>query len=161
MWAATLAGIAFGNAGVHIPHAMAYAVAGLAHKGSFLPEGYPAGEPMVPHGMSVIVSAPSVFRFTAPTSPARHLEAAALLGCDVRGASPEDGGALLATTLDRLLIDTGMPRGLSSLGYAASDVGDLVAGTLPQRRLLSNAPLEVGAAELGRLFEDALASHPT
>jgi alcohol dehydrogenase class IV len=47
MWAATLAGIAFGNAGVHAPHAMAYAVAGRVR--DFAPAGYPTG-PLVPHG---------------------------------------------------------------------------------------------------------------
>ncbi len=156
MWAATLAGIAFGNAGVHVPHAMAYAVAGLAHKGTFFPDGYPKDEPMVPHGMSVIVNAPAVFRLTAATSPERHLEAAALLGGDVRGASSDDGGDILALTLDRLLKDTGMPSGLSALGYGVADVADLVAGTLPQKRLLSNAPIPIGEGELTALFSSAL-----
>ena len=60
MWAATLAGIAFGNAGVHAPHGMAYAVAGLVR--DFRPSGYPSHEPLVPHGMAVILNAPSSFR---------------------------------------------------------------------------------------------------
>ena len=82
MWAATLAGIAFGNAGVHAPHGMAYAVAGLVRE--FRPSGYPADEPLVPHGMAVIVNAPSAFRFTAEASPERHLEGARLLGADAQ-----------------------------------------------------------------------------
>src|SRR5438270_14096746 len=61
-WAATLAGIAFGNAGVHLPHGMAYSVAGLVR--DFRMPGYPREEPMVPHGVSVVVSAPAAFRFT-------------------------------------------------------------------------------------------------
>ncbi|RKH61444.1 hydroxyacid-oxoacid transhydrogenase, partial [Corallococcus llansteffanensis] len=83
MWAATLAGIAFGNAGVHAPHGMAYAVAGRVR--DFRPSGYPDDEALVPHGMAVIVNAPAVFRYTAPASPERHLEAAGHLGADVRG----------------------------------------------------------------------------
>jgi hydroxyacid-oxoacid transhydrogenase len=161
MWAATLAGIAFGNAGVHVPHAMAYAVAGLAHKGTFFPDGYPKDEPMVPHGMSVVVNAPAVFRLSAPTSPERHLEAAALLGGDVRGASPNDAGAVLSKTLDRLLKETGMPSCLSALGYRTADVADLVAGTLPQKRLLSNAPIPIGESELSALFSAAMVGPST
>ncbi|MER2514915.1 MAG: iron-containing alcohol dehydrogenase [Candidatus Accumulibacter phosphatis] len=63
MYAATLAGIAFGNTGVHVPHGMAYSVAGLVR--DYRAAGSPQDEPMVPHGMSVIVNAPAVFRFTA------------------------------------------------------------------------------------------------
>ncbi|MDQ3196579.1 MAG: iron-containing alcohol dehydrogenase, partial [Pseudomonadota bacterium] len=87
MYAATLAGIAFGNAGVHVPHGMSYAVAGLAR--DFCPPGYPQGAPLVPHGMSVIVNSPAVFRFTAPACPERHLHGAQVLGADVRDALPE------------------------------------------------------------------------
>src|SRR6478609_9010159 len=106
MWAATLAGIAFGNAGVHIPHAMAYAVAGQV--GDFHPAGYPGPESLVPHGMAVIVNAPSVFRAIAPTSPQRHLEAARLLSGTVVDAGPDDAGAVLADELIRVMRAVGM-----------------------------------------------------
>lgn len=154
MWAAALAGVAFGNAGVHLPHAMAYAVAGLVR--DFRMQGYPDAEAMVPHGVSVVVNAPAVFRWTAAASGARHLEAAALLGEDVRGAAQDDAGALLGRALERLMRDARVPVGLESVGYGPSDVPALVAGTIVQKRLLDNAPLQTGEPELAALFHGAM-----
>lgn len=153
MWAATLAGIAFGNAGVHAPHAMAYAVAGRVR--DFRPAGYPDA-PLVPHGMAVAVNAPAVVRHTAPTSPARHLEAAALLGADVRGADETVAGELLAGEILRLMRAIAMPNGVGGVGYTAADIDALVEGTLPQQRLLGNAPCELPRETLVTLFERAL-----
>ena len=65
--AATFAGLGFGNAGVHIPHANAYPIAGRVK--DFRPEGYPDEEPMVPHGMAVSLTAPEAFRWTFEASP--------------------------------------------------------------------------------------------
>lgn len=152
MWAATLAGIAFGNAGVHVPHAMAYAIGGAVR--TFRPAGYPDA-PLVPHGMAVALAAPSVFRFTAPTSPARHLEAAALLGADTRGATDAQGGELLADSVIRLMRAIGIPNGTGGVGYDASDITALVDGVVPQQRLLGNAPCEITRATLATLFEGA------
>ena len=153
-WAATLAGIAFGNAGVHLPHGMAYAVAGLVR--DFHMTGYPEGTPMVPHGVSVVVSAPSVFRFTASSSPERHLEGAELLGADVRGAALTDAGEVLAAVLERMMRATGIPHGLGAIGYVDGDVDALVRGTIVQKRLLDNAPVPVAEAELAALFRGAM-----
>ncbi|HET7787299.1 MAG TPA: hydroxyacid-oxoacid transhydrogenase, partial [Myxococcales bacterium] len=153
-WAATLAGIAFGNAGVHLPHGMAYAVAGLVR--DFRMPGYPQEEPMVPHGISVVVNAPSVFRFTAEACPDRHLEAAGCLGADVRGAAPGDAGEIVARALESFMRETSVPNGLSAVGYGEGDVKALTAGTIVQQRLLGNAPREAGEAELDGLFRSAL-----
>ena len=154
MWAATLAGVAFGNAGVHVPHAMAYAVAGLAE--SFHMPGYPAGEPLVPHGVSVVVGAPAAFRFTASACPDRHLEAAALLGADVRGAAAEDAGEVVASTLARLMREASVPGDLAGLGYGEGHLPALVAGTIVQKRLLDNAPRPVSREDLEHVFARAL-----
>jgi hydroxyacid-oxoacid transhydrogenase len=153
--AAAIAGIGFGNAGVHLPHGMAYPVgAGVR---SYVPqEGYPQDHPMIPHGMSVILHSPAVFRFTAPTDPELHLHAARLLGVDTRGAAPEDAGEILAGALVDLMRRTGMPNGLSAVGYAPQDVDRLVEGTLPQRRVTQLSPRPASAEDLRQLFLDSM-----
>ena len=154
MWASTLAGIAFGNSGVHVPHGMAYAVAGLVK--DYRPDGYPDDEPIIPHGMSVIVNAPSVFRKTARACPERHLEGARFLGADANGAGNDDAGELLGTRIVELMKASGIPNGVGGVGYGAGDIGTLIEGTLPQQRLLKNAPMEIGAEQLHAMFEGAL-----
>jgi hydroxyacid-oxoacid transhydrogenase len=153
MWAATLAGIAFGNAGVHAPHAMAYAVAGRVR--DFHPAGYPDG-PIVPHGMAVAVSAPAVFRHTAATAPERHHEAARLLGGDLHAAGDRVPGELLADAVIQLMRAIEIPNGISGVGYTTADIPDLVTGTVPQQRLLGNAPCDLPAPALATLFANAL-----
>lgn len=153
-WAATLAGVAFGNAGVHVPHAMAYAVAGLVR--DFKMPGYPDEEPMVPHGISVVTSAPAALRATAAAAPTRHLAAAAMLGEEMRGATDADAGPLLARALERLMRATDVPVGLAALGYSAADVDALTAGTVVQARLLDNAPLPLDHDAVAAIFRDAI-----
>jgi alcohol dehydrogenase class IV len=154
MYAATLAGIAFGNAGVHVPHGMAYSVAGLCQ--DFRCEGYPQEEAMVPHGVSVIVNAPSVFRFTAATSPARHLYGAECLGAEVRGATTADAAEILSKQIISLMRATGIPNGIGALGYTASDIPQLCKGAWAQQRLLLNAPCELRESDLSQLYRDAI-----
>lgn len=154
MWAATLAGIAFGNAGVHIPHAMSYAVAGQVR--GFHPDGYPGSEPIVPHGMSVILNAPAVFRSTAFTDPQGHIEAAGHLGVDVTDLAQEHAGTVLADELVRIMRAVGMPNGLSAVGYAEADCAELAEGAWPQQRLLQNAPVECDREMLAQMFSGAL-----
>ena len=150
--AATFAGMGFGNAGVHIPHANAYPIAGRVR--DFRPEGYPPDEPIVPHGMAVSLTAPEAFRFTFHADPDRHLAAARMLEPDV--AVTEDPADLLPSVLTRLMRDIGLPNGLSAVGYDGSDVDALVDGSLKQQRLLETAPIDVGAEELAGILRRSL-----
>ena len=152
--AAALAGIGFGNAGVHLPHGMSYPVAGMVE--SYVPEGYAIDYPLVPHGFAVIVNSPAVFRFTAPTCPQRHLRAAEVLGADCSGAKDEDAGAILADRIVSLMRQLGAPNGLSALGYGSQHIPALVEGTLPQHRVTKLSPRAADAEELAGIFEDAL-----
>jgi alcohol dehydrogenase class IV len=154
MLAVTLAGITFNSAGVHVPHSMSYSVAGMVR--DFRPAGYPQEEPMVPHGMSVVVNAPAGLRFTAPACPERHLYAAQCLGVDVHGAEAADSGELLARHLIELMRSTGMPNGISGVGYGEGDIDALVEGAYAQQRILTNAPCEVTRDDLARLYREAL-----
>ena len=152
--AAALAGIGFGNAGVHLPHGMSYPVAGMVE--SYVPEGYAIDYPLVPHGFAVIVNSPAVFRFTAPTCPQRHLRAAEVLGADCSGAKAEDAGAILADRIVSLMRQLGAPNGLSALGYGSQHIPALVEGTLPQHRVTKLSPRAADAEELAGIFADAL-----
>jgi len=152
--AATFAGVGFGNAGVHLPHGMSYPVSGLAR--DYVAEGYPAHHPMIPHGMSVILTAPAVFRFTAAANPERHLYAARLMGVEVSEARAEDAGDLLAGAIIALLRKTAMPNGLKAVGVGPEDVDQLVAGTLPQHRVTKLSPRAANADDLKQLFLESM-----
>ncbi|MFC5176820.1 hydroxyacid-oxoacid transhydrogenase [Nocardioides taihuensis] len=150
--AATFTGIGFGNAGVHVPHANAYPIAGRVR--GYRPADYPQDEPMVPHGMAVSLTAPAAFRLTFDADPARHLRAARLLDPD--GAGVPDGPDQLPAVVSALMRDVGMPPGLAAIGYGEADVDDLVAGALQQQRLLATAPLEVTPDDLAGVFRRSL-----
>jgi len=152
--AASFAGIGFGNAGVHLPHGMSYPVSGMVR--DYVPEGYPPGHPIVPHGMAVALNAPAVFRFTGQANPELHLYAARLMGADTSGVAPENAGEVLAKAIADLMRRVGMPNGLASVGFGPGDVGKLVAGTLPQHRVTKLSPRPIDAEALEQLFLDSL-----
>jgi hydroxyacid-oxoacid transhydrogenase len=152
--ASAFAGIGFGNAGVHLPHGMSYPVSGMVR--NFKPDDYLTDHAIIPHGMSVILNAPAVFRYTAPTNPQRHLHAARLMGADTAGARDEDAGDILAGAIVRLMQQTGMPNGLSAVGFTPDDVDQLVAGTLPQHRVTKLSPRPVDEGALKQLFLDSM-----
>lgn len=154
MLAATLAGIGFGNAGVHLAHGMSYPVAGMVH--DYVPEGYPSGHPLIPHGMAVVLNAPAVFRFTGPVNPEIHLYAAKLMGVDISDATPEDAGEILAGAVIDLMRKVGMPNGLNAVGFSSDDVGKLVEGTIPQHRVTKLSPRPASPEDLKQLFLNSL-----
>ena len=150
--AATFAGMGFGNAGVHIPHANAYPVAGRVR--DFHPADYPADHAMVPHGMAVSLTAPAAFRFTFDADPERHVRAAEMLAPDAD--RPDDPRELLPHVLTDLMRDIGIPNGLGAVGYGESDVPDLVEGTLKQQRLLATAPKDVTEDDAASILRGSL-----
>jgi hydroxyacid-oxoacid transhydrogenase len=152
--AASYAGVGFGNAGVHLPHGMSYPVSGMVK--SYRAEGYTVDYPLVPHGYSVILNAPAVFRFTASASPERHLKAAEALGVDVTRCRREDAGRILSERITWFIERLKLPNGLRAIGYSTSDIPALVEGTLPQHRVTKLSPRPAQPEQLSRLFEEAL-----
>ncbi|MGD2269990.1 MAG: hydroxyacid-oxoacid transhydrogenase [Desulfobacterales bacterium] len=154
MLAATFAGIGFGNGGVHLAHGMSYPVSGMVR--DYVPEGYPPGHALIPHGMAVVLNAPAVFRFTAQANPELHLYAAALMGRDPSGTKPEDAGQILGNAIVDLMRNVDMPNGLSAVGYGLQDIDQLVRGTLPQHRVTKLSPRPASEEDLRQLFHDSL-----
>ena len=152
--ASSFAGIGFGNAGVHLVHGMSYPVSGMVR--DYIPEGYAPDHPIIPHGMAVTLNGPAVFRFTAVVDPERHLYAARMLGADISDADPAEAGEILASTLSDLMRVTGIPNGLSAVGFGPQDVPQLVAGTLPQHRVTKLCPRPFDEQDVARLFLDAM-----
>ena len=141
--AATFAGLGFGNAGVHVPHACAYPIAGRVR--DYRPAGYRADEPIVPHGMAVAMTAPAAFalhlRGRARAPPAGGRAA----GWARSGIAPAAPGHACPAVLRELMRDIGLPSGLAELGFGAADVDDLVgrrpqAATSARDRAASRSP---------------------
>jgi len=161
MWGATLAGMAFGNSGTHLPHAFSY---GVSHLNSeYRATQYAMGNEMrgpkgafVPHGIAVIVNSPSVFRYIADSSPERHLEAARSLGGECRDAGADDAGEVVSKRIIELMRAVDMPNGLSGLGFSKADAPALAESAIRQGRAIANAPKQIAAADVQSIFEGAV-----
>ncbi|CAB3240342.1 unnamed protein product [Arctia plantaginis] len=153
--ASSMAGVGFGNAGVHLCHGLAYPIAGKVK--SFKPENDVYGvKPIIPHGLSVVMTAPAVYRFTAPSDPDKHLEAASLLGFDITRVKQADAGKVLADTIIKYMETMKIENGLKALGYDTEDIPSLVKGALPQKSLLAMSRIKQSEEDLAKLFEDSL-----
>lgn len=159
--AATLAGVGFGNAGVHLCHGMSYPISG--QNPGYKHPGYEIEQSIIPHGVSVAVTAPSVFKFTGPSNPERHLAAAECFGVDISNVKLESAGEVLSEALAKFLVELGdQPRGLKHLGFKPEHIDGLVEGTMPQKRVLMLAPsfnqtnIDVERQQLTQLFQDAM-----
>jgi hydroxyacid-oxoacid transhydrogenase len=124
--------------------------------------GYDVETPIIPHGVSVAVSAPAVFKFTGASNPERHLAAAEAFGVDISNVKAESAGEVLADAIKEFLAKLGdQPAGLKDLGFSRDKIPDLIEGTIPQARVLMLAPglseeINAEREQLGRLFEDAM-----
>lgn len=139
------------NAGCTLPHAMSYPISELVR--GFSPgNGYPEDHAIIPHGMSVALAAPAALRFMGPSNPDLFLQASALMGLDTSDVAPDEGGELLAQGVVEIMRKTGMPNGLSAVGYGVNDIDKLVEGTLPQQRLISVSPRAASAEQFREMF---------
>ncbi len=154
MFGASLAGMAFGNSGTHLPHAMSYGITHLMR--DIMTEGYEIPAPFVPHGISVVVSAPAIFRYLASAAPARHLEAARYLGVGDVDVGADDAGEVVAGRIVELMRGTGVPNGISGVGFAVADTRRLAQSAIRQTRAINNAPRVADMDDIQRLYEAAV-----
>lgn len=154
MWGASLAGMAFGNSGTHMPHALSYGITHLMR--DITTDGYTVKTPFIPHGISVIVTAPACFRYTALAAPERHLEAAGFLMADKKGAGLDDAGEVLSARMIEMMRQTNMPNGLSGVGFGEADVKPMAASSARQVRAIANAPRESNLVDLENIYTDAI-----
>ena len=78
------------------------------------------------------------------------------MGVDISDADDEDAGELLAGAIISLMQKTGVPNGLSAIGFTEADIPTLVKGTLPQHRVTKLSPRPAEANDLEALFRDAM-----
>ena len=154
MWAASLAGMAFGNSGTHLPHALSYGVTHLMK--DITTKGYAEQTPFVPHGISVIVTSPATFRYTAEATPERHLEAAKYLSADCKGADAKDSGEIIANRMIQLMRQTDIPNGLNGVGLSETDIQNLSHSSIRQTRAIGNSPRETNLIDIENIYKNAL-----
>jgi hydroxyacid-oxoacid transhydrogenase len=154
MLATIYAGMGFANAGVHIPHAMGYPIAGNVR--GYHPKDYPQTKALVPHGMSTALGAPASFEFTAKAKPARHKEIAEWMGTKTNGGSADSAGQALREAFIGFMQSIGLPNGLQAVGYTAADIPALTEGTLKQKRLIGLSPEPVTQGAVEAMLEKSL-----
>ena len=138
--AATMAGMAFSQAGLGLCHAMAHSLGGLFH---------------VPHGRLNAILLPSVVSFNAHVAGEKYARIARAAG--VGGSADSVAVRNLRNSLVRLRRDLKLPETLAQAGVAPRDVwaatGEIVQATLADPCCASN-PMGVEDFAVRRILEE-------
>ncbi len=116
MCAATMAGIAFDNAQVGIPHALSHSLGGLFG---------------LPHGLANSIVLPHCMRVNLEECPDRDALIARTMGLDVRGMSDMEAGMAAIEAIAEFTKKLGVPQRLRDVGIpeeGLKDVAELAMG---------------------------------
>jgi alcohol dehydrogenase class IV len=138
--AATLAGLAFSNAGVALVHAMEYPVGGATH---------------CSHGEGNGLLLPFVMRFNLPTRPRQFANVAAWLGEDVAGLSAEQAGERAIAAVERLKAQIGIPGRLRELGVREEQLRGFAEKAHSLKRLLRVNPRACTVEDVEAIYRAA------
>jgi alcohol dehydrogenase class IV len=139
--AATLAGMAFSNAGVAVVHALEYPLGGAVH---------------CSHGAGNGLLLPYVMRYNLPARLPQFARIAELLGEDVRGLSEQEAAERAVVAVERLRADIGVPAKMSELGVVEGQIRGFAEKAFALKRLMRVNPREVTVEALEGILRAAL-----
>src|SRR5262245_40766644 len=139
--AATLAGLAFSNAGVAVVHALEYPVGGATH---------------CSHGAGNGLLLPFVMRFNLKARVKEFARIAQLLGEDVKGISVEEAAQRAIAAVEKLRTDIGIPQRLSDLGVKSDQLRPFAEKAFGIRRILRVNPRVPTVDDIEGIFRAAL-----
>lgn len=138
--AATLAGLAFSNAGVALVHAMEYPVGAAVH---------------VSHGAGNGLLLPFVMRYNLPAKTAAFAQVARLLGEDVAGLDDAATAQRAVDAVERLKADIGIPGKLRDLGVKEEQLAPFAEKAFAVKRLMRVNPRYPTRDEIEHIYRQA------
>lgn len=135
-------GGAFGNAGVYIPHAFSYPLAGKKHD--------------IPHGIGVCVTAPASLEFIASISAPKLKKVAKLMGKNVDNMPDKEAAYAAKDAVVELMKDIDFPSGIEALGFSESDIDALSNDAIKLQRLLVCSPRPVKLEDIRGIYKKSL-----
>jgi len=139
--ASMYAGVAIGNAGTNIVHAMAYPL---------------QGQHRITHGVANSLLLPYGMEYNALSDLGKFAAVAEALGEPLAGLSPRSAAARSAEACRLLSLDVGIPQKMREVGITAAHLDALVDGAMKQARLWANNPRQVRLQDARAIFEKAL-----
>ena len=136
--ASTLAGAAFGAAGVVVPHAISQALGGVMH---------------VPHGLGVALGTPVSLRFNAGQCAEQYCEMAAF--CGIVAGSPEQRAEQFVERIESLLESAGLPRKIEPPADAPADLMEILVRNAFESTAvpITLNPRKIDEAAMREMFE--------
>ncbi len=139
--ASMYAGVAIGNAGTNIVHALAYPL---------------QGQHRITHGIANSLLLPYGMEFNALSNLPKFAAVAEALGEPIAGLSPRAAASRSTEACRLLSLDVGIPQKMGEVGIKEEHLSDLVDGAMKMTRLWANNPRQVRPQDARAIFEKAL-----